>query len=183
MRSRPRALAIAAAMLMAALPAGAYADDEDSPWPDSESNRVQLNAVRHVVRQLEDKVELMQLSVARYAAWETCIRGVPVSEYGDPDRQFGYGYDERDGSGRSFMPALAVDRKRAPRPRGLSVPRLRALAHVPERGAEAGRDRRRRVCPPAPTRRAGRAAGTVLARIGAARSPAPSRGGAAGGGV
>jgi hypothetical protein len=112
MRSRPRALAIAAAMLMAALPAGAYADDEDSPWPDSESNRVQLNAVRHVVRQLEDKVELMQLSVARYAAWETCIRGVPVSEYGDPDRQFGYGYDERDGSGRSFMPALAIDRKR-----------------------------------------------------------------------
>ena len=112
MRLRPRALAVAAGLLMAALPTGAYADDEDSPWPDSESSRVQLTAIRRVVHQLEDKVELMQLSAARYATWEACIRAVPVSEYGDPDRQFGYAYDERDGSGRSFMPALAVDRKR-----------------------------------------------------------------------
>lgn len=104
--------AIAAAVLATVLPGAASADDEDSPWPDSGSNRVQLRAVRQVVRQLEDKVELMELSAARYAAWETCIRGVPVSEYGDPDRQFGYAYDERDGSGPSFMPALAIDRKR-----------------------------------------------------------------------
>jgi hypothetical protein len=40
---------------------------------------------------------------------------VPVSEYGDPDRQFGYAYDERDGTGRGFMPALAVDRTSRPR--------------------------------------------------------------------
>ena len=32
----------------------------------------------------------MELSAARYADWEACIRGVPVSEYGDPDRQSGY---------------------------------------------------------------------------------------------
>lgn len=110
MRSRARALVVAAAVATVAMPAGAHAG-EDSPWPDSESNRVQLSAVRQVVRQLEDKVELMELSAARYAAWETCIRGVPVSEYGDPDRQSGYAYDERDGSGRSFMPALGVDRR------------------------------------------------------------------------
>ena len=109
-----RALALVLAASTIALPAGARADDEDSPWPDSDSNRVQLAAIRQVVRQLEDKVELMELSVARYDAWETCLRGVPVSEYGDPDRQFGYAYDERDGSGRSFMPALAVDRWRRP---------------------------------------------------------------------
>ena len=65
-----------------------------------------------MVRQLEAKVELMELSAARYATWEACLRGVPVSEYGDPDRQFGFGYDERDGSGPSYMPALAVDRAR-----------------------------------------------------------------------
>jgi hypothetical protein len=112
MGRRLRTLTIAAAVLTVALPTVAYADDEDSPWPDSESNQVQLAATRRVVRQLEHKVELMQLSAARYATWETCIRGVPVSEYGDSDRQFGYAYDERDGSGRSFMPALAVDRKR-----------------------------------------------------------------------
>jgi hypothetical protein len=109
-----RTLAIAALVLTAALPAAAYADDEDSPWPDSGSGTVQLAAIRRVVQQLEDKVELMQLSAARYATWETCIRGVPVSEYGDPDRQFGYAYDERDGSGLSYMPALAVDRSRRP---------------------------------------------------------------------
>ena len=107
-----RTAAIVAIALTAALPAGASADDEDSPWPDSESNRVQLRATRQVVRQLEHKVELMELSADRYAAWEACLRGVPVSEYGDPDRQSGYLYDERDGSGPSYMPALAVDRKR-----------------------------------------------------------------------
>ena len=107
------ALAVVLAGLAAALPAGAAsAEDEDSPWPESKSNRVQLRAVRQVVRRLEAKVELMELSASRYAMWEACIRGVPVSEYGDPDRQFGYGYDERDGSGPSFMPALAVDRTR-----------------------------------------------------------------------
>ena len=107
-----RTAAIVAMALAAAMPAVASADDEDSPWPDSGSNRVQLHATRQVVRQLERKVELMELSADRYAAWEACLRGVPVSEYGDPDRQFGYLYDERDGSGLSYMPALAVDRKR-----------------------------------------------------------------------
>jgi hypothetical protein len=107
-----RSAALVALALAAALPGAAAADDEDSPWPDSESNQVQLRATRQVVRQLEHKVELMELSAERYAAWESCLRGVPVSEYGDPDRQSGYLYDERDGSGLSYMPALAVDRKR-----------------------------------------------------------------------
>jgi hypothetical protein len=106
-----RRIAIALAIL-AALPTAAIAAGEESPWPESGSDRVQLRAIRQVVRQLEAKVELMELSAARYATWEACLRGVPVSEYGDPDRQFGFGYDERDGSGPSFMPALAVDRVR-----------------------------------------------------------------------
>ncbi|HEY6780700.1 MAG TPA: hypothetical protein VI111_07090, partial [Thermoleophilaceae bacterium] len=53
--------AVAAAALAAALPGTASADGEDSPWPSSRSNRVQLRAVRHVVQQLENKVELMEL--------------------------------------------------------------------------------------------------------------------------
>ena len=105
-----RALALVVAGLVIGVPAPAWAAGEDSPWPKSKSNRVQLRAVRQVVRRLEAKVELMELSASRYAMWEACIRGVPVSEYGDPDRRFGYGYDERDGSGPSYMPALAVDR-------------------------------------------------------------------------
>ena len=85
---------------------------EDSPWPENGSTRAQIRVLRTVVRELEHKIDLMELSAARYAGWEACLRGVPVSEYGDPDRQFGYRYDERDGTGLGYMPALAVDRKR-----------------------------------------------------------------------
>ena len=88
---------------------------EDSPWPDTEAVPANVRAVRTVVRDLSQKVELMELSAARYADWEACIRGVPVSEYGDPDRQWGYLFDERNGFGMSYMPALAVDRKSRPR--------------------------------------------------------------------
>jgi hypothetical protein len=94
---------------------GARAAGEDSPWPRTDNVPANVRAIRSVVRDLSRKVELMQLSAARYADWEACIRGVPVSEYGDPDRQWGYVYDERNGIGTSYMPGLAVDRKSRPR--------------------------------------------------------------------
>jgi hypothetical protein len=93
----------------------ARATGEDSPWPHTNALPANVRAIRSVVRDLSRKVELMELSVARYADWEACIHGVPVSEYGDPDRQWGYVYDERNGIGTSYMPALAVDRKSRPR--------------------------------------------------------------------
>jgi hypothetical protein len=91
-------------------PASAHTAGEDSPWPDTDSVRANVRAIRSVIRELEARVELMELSADRYADWQACIRGVPVSEYGDPDGRFGYRYDERDGSGLGYMPALAVDR-------------------------------------------------------------------------
>jgi hypothetical protein len=94
---------------------GARAAGEDSPWPRTNALPANVRAIRSVVRELSAKVELMELSAARYADWEACIRGIPVSEYGDPDRQSGYLYDERNGIGMSYMPALAVDRKSRPR--------------------------------------------------------------------
>jgi hypothetical protein len=93
----------------------AHAAGEDSPWPRTDAVRANVRAIKSVVRDLSRKVELMELSAARYADWEACIRGVPVSEYGDPDRQWGYLFDERNGFGMSYMPALAVDRKSRPR--------------------------------------------------------------------
>jgi hypothetical protein len=84
-----------------------------APSPASTSD--EIRAVRAAVRKLEAKVQLMELSMARYAGWEACIHGVPVSEYGDPDRRTGFVYDERDGSGPGLMPALAVDRRSRPR--------------------------------------------------------------------
>jgi len=110
-----RALA-AALVALAIAPAAARAGgDEASPWPDSGSAAAQLDAVRTVVRDLEREVAQMRWSATRYADWEACLHGVPVSEYGDPDRQFGYLYDERDGTGVGRMPALAVDHTSRPR--------------------------------------------------------------------
>jgi hypothetical protein len=115
------ALAGGAVLAFAAGPAGsdprpeARAAGEDSPWPRTDAVPANVRAIKSVVRDLSRKVELMELSAARYADWEACIRGVPVSEYGDPDRRWGYLYDERNGIGTSYMPALAVDRKSRPR--------------------------------------------------------------------
>jgi hypothetical protein len=115
------ALIGAAVLAFAAASAGsdrrpeARAAGEDSPWPRTDALPANVRAARAVVRDLGRKLELMQLSATRYANWEACLRGVPVSEYGDPDRQWGYVYDERNGIGTSYMPALAVDRKSRPR--------------------------------------------------------------------
>ena len=90
---------------MSAAPASASVDSVQGSLP----------AIDSVVRGLEHRVELMEWSARRYANWRACIRGVPVSEYGDPDRRFGYAYDELDGTGPGYMSALAVDRKSRPR--------------------------------------------------------------------
>ena len=54
----------------------------------------------------------MEQSAENYEDWQTCLRYVPVNELGDRDRQSGYLYDERDGTGVGYMDALAVDRRR-----------------------------------------------------------------------
>jgi hypothetical protein len=59
-------------------------------------------------------VELMEQSAENYEDWQTCLSYVPVNELGDRDRQFGYLYDELDGTGVGYMDALAVDRRRRP---------------------------------------------------------------------
>ena len=102
--------------------------------------------------ELERKVALMEWSAARYADWSACLRGVPVSEYGDPDRQFGYAYDER----RRHGPRLHARARRRPEAAapagGLHVPRLprggdcRSDAPRPGGTAEAAP---RRAAPPA----------------------------------
>jgi hypothetical protein len=109
---RRRSTILMAATALALAAAGSSASDG---WAAAHrSVRARVHAVESVVRDLERKVELMELAAARYADWEACIQGVPVSEYGDPDGQSGYLYDERDGTGRGYRPALAVDRKSRP---------------------------------------------------------------------
>ena len=75
-----------------------------------------------------------------------------MSEYGDPDRQFGYAYDEGDGSGPGFMPALAVDRRSRPRKEDylfLAFRRGRdCRSHAPKPGGTAEAARARGATPP-----------------------------------
>jgi hypothetical protein len=54
----------------------------------------------------------MERSAENYENWQSCLTYVPVNEIGDRDRQFGYLYDDRDGTGVGDMDALAVDRRR-----------------------------------------------------------------------
>jgi hypothetical protein len=60
---------------------------------------------------LERKIELMEQTSDRYAQWKTCVSLVPINEVGDTDNRFGYNYDERDGTGQTYMSALVVDRE------------------------------------------------------------------------
>src|SRR4051794_28256580 len=106
-----RLLAVAllcSASLVLVAPASARVD---SPWPTGGSLRANVRAAEREIAGLEQKVELMQVSAQRYDDWRTCITWVPVTEYGDPDRQFGFAYDERNGTGVGYLSALAVDRK------------------------------------------------------------------------
>jgi hypothetical protein len=93
-------------------PHQAAASGTDSPWPRTKALRPNVRAVRQELADLAAQVEAMEQSAEGYEDWQTCLRYVPVNEQGDRDRQFGYLYDERDGTGPGYMDALAVDRRR-----------------------------------------------------------------------
>ena len=90
----------------------AKAAGEDSPWPRTDALRPNVRVARRELPRLEQQVELMEQSAENYEVWQTCLQYVPVNEIGDRDRQSGYLYDERDGTGAGYMDALAVDRRR-----------------------------------------------------------------------
>jgi hypothetical protein len=70
---------------------------------------VDSRAVADQVAELGADVAIMQQAADEYAAWRGCISRVPVVERGQRDGAWGYRYDERDGSGAGYRPALAVD--------------------------------------------------------------------------
>ena len=90
----------------------ATAAGEESPWPRTGALRPNVRVARRELKRLQKQVELMEDSAEGYEDWQTCLRYVPVNEQGDRDRQFGYLYDERDGTGVGHMDAIAVDRRR-----------------------------------------------------------------------
>jgi hypothetical protein len=90
----------------------ANAAGEDSPWPPTGALQPNVRVAQRELERLEEQVELMEQSAENYEDWQVCLTYVPVNELGDRDRQSGYLYDDRDGTGVGYMDALAVDRRR-----------------------------------------------------------------------
>ena len=90
----------------------AIAAGEDSPWPRTNALAPNVRALRREVARLDREVERMEQSAEHAEDWVTCLEYVPVNELGDRDRQAGYLYDERDGTGVGHMDGIVVDRRR-----------------------------------------------------------------------
>jgi hypothetical protein len=106
-----RHLLILALMCVVTLTAVAtYLPDILENAPQSSSGPT-IAELERSANNLERKIEVMEQTSDRYAQWKTCVSLVPVNEVGDEDNRFGYEYDERDGTGQTYMSALAVDRE------------------------------------------------------------------------
>jgi hypothetical protein len=108
------AFALGGSAVADARPPTADAAGEGSPWPRTKALKPNVRALRREIARLQRQVETMEQSAEGYEDWQTCLRYVPVNEQGDRDRQSGYLYDERDGTGPGHMDGLAVDRRRRP---------------------------------------------------------------------
>jgi hypothetical protein len=106
------AIACGAVLVLAAGGATVAQAGEDSAWPHTNALKPNVRALRHEVARLSWEVERMEESAEHAEDWVTCIKYVPVNELGDRDRQSGYLYDERDGTGVGHMDGIAVDRRR-----------------------------------------------------------------------
>jgi hypothetical protein len=102
-------LAIGGSALSAARPPAAAAAPQS---PRTNALGRDVRALRSEVARLEWQVERMEQSAEHAEDWMNCIRYVPVNELGDRDRQSGFLYDDRDGTGVGHMDAIAVDWRR-----------------------------------------------------------------------
>jgi hypothetical protein len=67
-----------------------------------------LGALERRLVALEDRADVVERGAARFDEYESCLSWVPVTEYGDPDGQYGYIYGS-EGAALGYRPALAID--------------------------------------------------------------------------
>ena len=67
-----------------------------------------LGALEHELAVLERRADDVEHAAERFDQWESCLSWVPVTEYGDPDRRYGYRFGGED-TGLGYRPALAID--------------------------------------------------------------------------
>jgi len=75
---------------------------------DHGSSAITLGDLERRVERLEDRADRVERWSARFDEWESCLSWVPVTEYGDPERRFGFAFGGDAGS-LGYRPALAVD--------------------------------------------------------------------------
>ena len=75
---------------------------------DHGSSSVTLGDLERRVERLEERADGVERWSARFDEWESCLSWVPVTEYGDPERMYGYAFGGEAGA-LGYRPALAVD--------------------------------------------------------------------------
>lgn len=72
------------------------------------SREARVLALERKVRELEARAVDLEKMSERFDEWESCLSWVPVTEYGDADRHFGYLFGEK-GSEPGYRPAITID--------------------------------------------------------------------------
>jgi hypothetical protein len=86
---------------------GGTADNAKRPVSDR-GDLATLSDLEGRLDALEQRADDVERAAERFDEWESCLSWVPVTEYGDPDRRYGYLYG--DGKGElGYRPALAID--------------------------------------------------------------------------
>jgi hypothetical protein len=82
--------------------------DEAKAGSTGSTARRGLGALEDELATLERKADDVEHAAERFDQWESCLSWVPVTEYGDPDRRYGYRFGGEDAK-LGYRPALAID--------------------------------------------------------------------------
>ena len=162
---------LAPAASLAAHPS-AWAEASDGPrslTPTAQLKRLEIKTAR-----IQARVELMERMALRFRQAMKCISWLPVTEYGDPDHEYGFHYDEMDGTGLDFRPALSVHTARS-RPDYMFLaysqrPQCQSSPTKPGTPGSPGTADPAWVVPPAAASMSGKAARKDSRRMGSATS-------------
>jgi hypothetical protein len=72
------------------------------------SREAKVRTLKRKVEQLKERAKDLERMSERFDEWESCLSWVPVTEYGDADRHFGYLFGEK-GAESGYGPAIAID--------------------------------------------------------------------------
>ena len=79
------------------------------PRAAGDSTPITLGELERRAERLEERADHVERWTERFDEYECCLSWVPVTEYGDPERRYGYVYGEEDGGALGYRPAIAVD--------------------------------------------------------------------------